>query len=40
LVGKLDLLIKGSRKRGNLDLLHELEPQLKAARENLNAKFS
>jgi glycosyltransferase involved in cell wall biosynthesis len=40
LVGKLDLLVEGSRKRGNLDLLHELEPQLEAARENLNTKFS
>ena len=40
LVGKLGILVEGSRKRGNLDLLHELEPQLEAARENLNANFT
>ena len=40
LVGKLDLLVEGSRKRGNLDLLHELEPQLEAARENLTRNIT
>ena len=34
LVGKLEILVEGSRKRGNEELLHELEPQLAEAKRS------
>ncbi len=40
LVEKLEILIEGSRKRGNDELLAELDPQLTEAKKALQAAFS